>query len=291
MEDIESIERALFCLPFFCDLSVKIKRITAGQSHVCFDVFAGKQRYIAKYIGDRDASQEVGGLKSTSLSGLAPCVSYVDRQWILCHFIRYPSLATLLHQGECDQSYAISSLIKAMVCCHSHQADVQPINFVLLADKKIDNRFFSEYTLTFLTPLFEILIAAIEPSQYVFCHGDLNYSNLLMDVSSGEHALIDYECSGYAEREFDIGMMMAINFISIEVLPNIIAQYQQSMKELTYLINSEKVTRYFFVSLYINALWYFDKYEATGVNAYLVEAKKQQNFLNTQIEGIKKGSI
>lgn len=292
MLDIKRIAHSLSCLSFFSNSSpITWERITAGESHFCFKVWQGEQQYFAKYIGDRDASNELVTLKVASLSGLAPILHYSDKDWIITQFIEHSSLSEYLQlEGE-DEATAISRAIKAMALCHKMSADIEPVDFNSLLNSITNHDFISAAIESTINTLRSDLFELSSVESLVLCHGDINFSNVLVSPSGDDILLIDYECSSYAEREFDIAMMMAINDISQDKVLEVIAQYEKFSGLKSPKRSIEKVTRYMVLSFYINALWFYAEYKKQSSPHLLIKAQRQKKRLIELIEGIKKGSL
>lgn len=88
------------------------------------------------------------------------------------------------------------------------------------------------------------ITATIPAEKLVICHGDINFSNIIL---SHQAYLLDFECACLAEKEFELGMMLAINNLSFESL---ISECELNETQ------QDKVTRYYLFSLFINGLWF-----------------------------------
>ncbi len=156
-------------------------------------------------------------------------------------------------------------------------------------------------------------------SHEVFCHGDANFSNVIKLENSTttdadlRYQLIDFECACIAPIEYELGMLMAVNEIENSKIEWVIAQYsdQQSNQQYwqsiseTYIDNQQVnhteivdnldkmmtlssnsattlVTRYYALSLIINGLWYFSKYQQYKAKKYKELANKQFSLLKKQ---------
>jgi thiamine kinase-like enzyme len=156
-------------------------------------------------------------------------------------------------------------------------------------------------------------------SKEVFCHGDANFSNVIklenshsINVNS-RYQLIDFECACIAPIEYDIAMMMAVNEIKISKVKWVVAQYSEQQKNQQYspcisktdrgyqqenqpvivdnIANTmdvlgntatSKVTRYYYLSLIINGLWYLSQYQQRKLEKYKNLANKQFSLLVIQ---------
>lgn len=152
-------------------------------------------------------------------------------------------------------------------------------------------------------------------SNEVFCHGDANFSNVIKlenstaDDADFRYQLIDFECACIAPIEYELGMMMAVNEIENSKIEWVTTQYAaqqnrqqysrsssdnqqenhteivdnlEQMMTLPRNISTELVTRYFALSLIINGLWYFSKYQQYQDEKYKELANKQFSLLVKQ---------
>lgn len=120
-------------------------------------------------------------------------------------------------------------------------------------------------------------------------------------ISNTHYKLIDFECACIAPAEYDIAMMMAVNEIDLSMLeivsrfyvkhrlskqhcyqslPHFIKTGQTTHNsldsDLEYNVLSIKlVTRYYYMSLLINALWYFSQYRQSKEKKYKTLAQQQ----------------
>ena len=88
----------------------------------------------------------------------------------------------------------------------------------------------------------------------VCCHGDLNYSNILIDRSK-QLWIVDWESSAIAPAEYDIAMFIAVNQITDQFDSILNTYHQYSPIKL----DESLVSNYIAVCLLLNALWYLSK--------------------------------
>ena len=156
-------------------------------------------------------------------------------------------------------------------------------------------------------------------SNEVFCHGDANFSNVIKlensttDDADFRYQLIDFECACVAPIEYELGMMMAVNEIENSNIEWVITQYTaeqnrqqysrsssdiypdnqqenhtgivdnlEQMMTLPRNITTGQVTCYYSLSLIINGLWYFSKYQQYQDEKYRELANKQFSLLVKQ---------
>ena len=123
-----------------------------------------------------------------------------------------------------------------------------------------------------LTSLTQQILAFDEPKGTVMCHGDVNFSNIIIDQHS-KPWLIDFECAAIGNVEFDIAMFIAINHLPDNYLEYIFDCYQ---KHNNVSISHSLVQSYLACCYLINGLWYQGKSNdiESGSN-YLMLANKQ----------------
>lgn len=256
---------------------LSIVNIVEGESHTCFKVIQGTEQFFVKYIKGRDASNEILSLQQLSTFALSPKLYYSDDSWLITEF----RAGVALSDAHLVQENAIDKAISAMVCCHDQKVAHKPIDFLALINTFSEHDYFSENIKTALLPVFNTLYADIKADNFVLCHGDLNFTNIL--ISQDQLSLIDFECSGLAEREFDLSMMVAINQLPITQLNNYVSLYHNKSHSAVNL-DSEKVMRYLLLSYVINALWYFDAYKRFVQTHYLDKAKEHKNLIYALLE-------
>lgn len=224
----------------------------SGLSQHCFKVNADNKAYFAKTINGKT---EISVTTCAGRSGLSPCVIYHDQQWLICRFIEADNLAI----STLDSDDRINHAIYLMVQCH--QLNVEPAE---LATKDIiktllSNTHYSTLQKTALLASSDLILAPLNDNNNnnngVCCHGDLNFSNILINQDQATW-LVDYECACTAPIEYDLAMFIAVNGLTDET-SIIIEQYQiySSVKIDPLLLNAYLLFCYF-----INALWYFNTY-------------------------------
>jgi len=262
------VKDLLSALPCFNQVE-NISTITSGLSQSCFKVIADNMVYFAKTVTN---NSEVPMAICASKSGLSPSVIYHDQDWLVCNFIDANSLA----QSTIDTEEKIKHAIKLMVQCH--QLNIKPAELAVnnISNTLINNAHYSTLQQTALLQFGELILAPlgdIKPS--VCCHGDLNFSNVLMNQALSTW-LVDYECACTAPIEYDLAMLIAVNNLTSDKITIIVEQYeiQSSVK-----VNSQLLNHYLLFCYFINALWYFKAYheraDTENNQALLNHTKKQ----------------
>jgi thiamine kinase-like enzyme len=249
------VKSSLYALPCFNHVE-KISTVSSGLSQSCFKVFADNKVYFAKTISN---NTEVLVAKSASYSDLGPTVIYHDDSWLVSEFIETSNLAlsTLNTENKIDKT------IKLMVQCHQLNKLPDQLNPKALIYSLIDKLHYSAIQQTALLAFSQLILTPLENTkQGVCCHGDLNFSNVLINQVQRTW-LVDYECACSAPIEYDLAMFIAVNNLDNKAIKITIEQYeeQSSVKVDSLLLN-----HYLLFCYFINALWYFNTYhEKTDV--------------------------
>lgn len=271
------MESALRILPCFNQIE-RITLIASGLSQHCFKINADNHTYFAKTI---DNNTEITVATCASNSGLSPNILYYDQQWLITHFIEAKNLA--LSTKHIDDK--LNDSIKLMAQCHQltvRPAELSPRDIInaLLIDSPC-----SSIQTTELLAFADLIIMPINDNKNgVCCHGDLNFSNVLINEDQRTW-LIDYECACTAPIEYDLAMFIAVNELTDDKTTAIIEQYQvQSCVSVDPLL----LNSYLQFCYLINALWYFNScHEETHIerkHALLKYAEKQWSALQSSLE-------
>jgi len=271
------MKESLWALPCFTHVD-EISTINIGLSQSCFKVNADNKAYFAKTITD---NIEVSIAMCASKSGLSPEVIYHDQDWLICNFIDSDNLAhsTLSTQEK------INHAIKLMVQCH--QLNIKPVELLTkdISNTLIKNEHYSIQQHTALLELEKLILMPLSKSKNdVCCHGDLNFSNVLINQAQSTW-LVDYECACTAPIEYDLAMLIAVNNLARDQVTIIIEQYEiQSSIQ----VDPELLNHYLLFCYFINALWYFNTYYKNINNdnskALLKNTEKQWNALLSSVK-------
>ena len=263
--------KQLPCFDLRDDESLLITKIEAGQSSSCFDVSitnnknitsdnvsitSTKQRYFVKY--DSNASffeNELKTSKAASNINLSPHVIYAEKNWLVNEFIYAESLDSTTSNIE----NKIEIAIKLMQQCHTLDVSLPELNINEIITHIIASKSFSiaqrEHIQLLLTCM--STIGDKPQSHSVVCHGDINFSNII--TANNKAWLIDFECACLAEKEFEVAMFMAINFLNADGQALTLACYEKLNNANDITIDQKKLAQYISYSYLINGLWYFDK--------------------------------
>lgn len=242
--------------------------ITSGLSCYCFKLVADGKEFFAKYINSDFLNNEVKVAQLAANSKLTAQIIYHNQQWLICSFISGDNL----NDSNLPQQEKATTAIALMAQCHTlktvNERDISSIDINQITTDLIDSTKANYYTcqqLSYLKIAASQLKTLIELSsrsdnnitEDVCCHGDLNFSNILLD-DNNKAWLIDFECSILAPAEFDIAMFIAINELRDSSLTDVIHQYKKQYNEHCpqRSINTELVSHYLLLCYFINALWY-----------------------------------
>ncbi|WP_426357062.1 phosphotransferase [Pseudocolwellia sp. HL-MZ19] len=263
--------KQLPCFNLRDDESLLITKIEAGQSSSCFDVSITNnknitsdnvlitsitQRYFVKY--DSNASFFENELKTSQAASninLSPHVIYAEKNWLVNEFIYAESLDSTTSNIKSK----IEIAIKLMQQCHTLDVSLPELNINEIITQIIASKSFSIAQREHIQLLFTHMstIGDKPQSHSVVCHGDINFSNII--TANNKAWLIDFECACLAEKEFELAMFMAINFMNADEQALTLAYYEKLNNANDIRIDQNKLDQYLSYSYLINGLWYFEK--------------------------------
>lgn len=242
-------------LPCF-DHSVVIERIKAGQSSDCFKVTTlldEKQvkKYFVKYDDNADFfDNELRTSKEASLIDLSPRVIYSNNNWLVNEFIEGVTLNHSLLTNKEKIEIALN-LIKR---CDILTVSLPTLNVKAIIDNIMLNTCFSSQQCEYVQRTLHKL-PSIEVKELLVCHGDVNFSNIIVDKDNAW--LIDFECTCLAEKEFELAMFFAINLLSANEQLYALNTYERISQKVK--VDTHKLSFYLLYSYLINGLWYLEK--------------------------------
>ena len=262
--------RSLPCFKKVVDISLLID----GMSHTCIKVTTALQLFFVKKLNSETAREEVLSSRYTAKHGLSPRVIYHDNYWLVTDYIVGITLDKTVFTGSQCIDTALSLMAKL------HQLMPQPNNETipdLDTSKSVQRLFTNPSSIPsqqrlFLADITKTLTLKIDAEQKrlntanILCHGDINYSNILIDEAQ-QPWLIDFECSHLAPVEFDLSMFIAVNNISPRHISEIVNSY--TALDSSYMPNNTLLTYYLLYSYFINGLWYLDNTNDSKVNCHL----------------------
>ncbi|MCW8832272.1 MAG: phosphotransferase [Colwellia sp.] len=226
--------------------------ISAGLSSQCYQVNADKKTFFAKQVAN---SNEALISLLAAEQNISPTVVYHDKHWLITEYIVGESLA--LSQTPIHEQASIA--ITLMVQCHLIPPKATELVPTTVSQALINQAHCSSIQKAELSALAKQLTAQLSNTEHkVCCHGDLNFSNILISQKSNPW-LLDFECACTAPAEFDLAMFIAINNIADEKIAMIINQYQRLLPAVN--IKMGLFNHYLAFAYFINSLWYFNAHQ------------------------------
>jgi thiamine kinase-like enzyme len=278
---IQSDFNTLKSLPCF-NAIVEISLLADGMSHACFKVTTSEQVLLAKKLNQDTSITEVFSALTCSNRGLSPNVIYHDNEWLVTAFIA----GTSLTQSGLNSAEKISTALTMMAKLHQLPLPENDQLFPILNTTESVNRLFTNpvsfnkherlnliSVTEMLTNDINVQIALCDTPS-VICHGDLNFTNILIESTITNKDginhrqkpwLIDFECAHLAPVEFDLAMFIAVNNISDDQLSEIVNRYSAFIP--SYQPNKKLLTFYILYSFLINGLWYLDNINHSKTNS------------------------
>jgi len=251
----------------------KISPMAGGLSSQCYRVQADNQCFFAKQIITAD--EPIFSINAAE-NNLSPRVIYHDQHWLITDFIEGENLS--LSQQTINNKIFIAT--ELMAKCHQLNQQKKPLLPEHIVRELLARQAFSaqqyksllKYSQSIIAPLKEAKITAPNIGQKdVFCHGDLNFSNILISKTNKSY-LIDYECACIAPAEYDLAMFIAINNIDDNRITTSITHYK---KHISCDIDPVLLNHYLRFCYFINGLWYQQAYKKSG-HENLYQLTKQQ---------------
>ncbi len=252
--------------------------ITSGLSSQCYQVNADNNIFFAK----KASTEESQVTLLAAEQGISPKVVYHDQHWLVSQFLADENL----DQSRCCVDEKITMAIRLLTQCH--QVNAMPSKLVpnAIVQALINQEHFSSQQQIELRQVANQLLSQLNLCQQkyksnnlVCCHGDVNFSNILIDKKKNTW-LVDYECASMAPVEYDLAMFIAVNNLPIETTANIIEQYQ---KNLPVNIELELLNEYLLFCYFINGLWYVNQHQNLKAEKLLTLAKQQWQYIDRDI--------
>ncbi|MDO6445466.1 phosphotransferase [Colwellia sp. 1_MG-2023] len=229
-----------------------------GLSHHCFIVTAvnldsqKSAKYFVKSLSLHASTEQNERLvaQSAAISNLSPQVIYHCKEWLVTEYIEGYSL----FENQYTIAEKIAVAMKLLQDFHQLAPieQVSSLSLQSLIEAQINANVFSDQQKSFLFQLNQDINDFTQVTEPVVCHGDLNFTNILIDKQS-KAWLVDYECTSIGSAEYDVAMFIAINNLSNCDFSYIFDCYQgQSKKPL----NHALVHAYLACCYLINGLWY-----------------------------------
>lgn len=286
---IDQIKQSLAALPYFDSLAIEsVTPFLNGLSHKVFKVscFSRSQNkrftLVAKLIaGHETGVKEVSVSKRMAKLQLTPDVLFSNRQWLITQYL----VGITLESAHFSMLKKLKMSLELLFKLYSTNGN-QKINSVQAFDpipyviSLIQTSALSESIQEKLLALVNEQDVDIRCLDKFVIHGDANFNNFIFDKGDQLLKMIDFEASSYSTREYDIAMLLAVNYIPSSTI------YLVLNSELKLLeIDIEMVTRYAVISSIINVLWYLEQFNKTGLMLYKTNAKKTLDYLDNETKG------
>jgi thiamine kinase-like enzyme len=254
---------SLKSLPCFTEIQ-EISLLTGGLSQTCVKVATAEQMYFAKKLNSKTARGEANAAFACAKQGISPNVIYHDKQWLVTEFFDCQTLA----KADYTLDSKVTIALKLMASCHNLSTSNDHQEVPSLDARQTVNALLSNPAPLLssqgdiLDKATRVLSDTIDNLIYntksisVLCHGDVNFTNVLLD-NSRVAWLIDFECAHRAPIEFDLAMFIAVNDLSANNQTKIIDYYTSLAPSAS--INLTLLNYYQLYSFYINGLWYIEK--------------------------------
>ncbi len=240
--------------------------IVAGLSSQCYQVYADNKQFFAKQITTTNESAISIYAASQNIS---PKVIYHDQHWLITQFVDGENLVAL-SQLTLDEKIIIA--IKLMAQCH--QIVEIPIELApkTISHELINNTHFSNLQQTELLQIANQLTSLLKRSEnLVCCHGDLNFSNILITQTKNAY-LVDFECTCTAAAEYDLAMFIAVNNLPKDKITTVVEHYK---KHTLVTIDLPLLNHYLLFCYFINGLWYMQANHKKNLAKFTYLAKQQ----------------
>lgn len=316
LDNFASVQHLLSQLECFaCSCKIeKISPITDGLSSQVYLILTNNGHFVAKKITGRSSGQaEALATRCASELELAAKVVCTDKDWLITEFLAGEQLNSNFSDKVIleDKLTATLALLAKLHCRYDSfvkdnkfdnvQPTIKPLNFEQVIDDLVAQVTLSNQWLTLVKSFSKNTIqqlANMQSHKNVLCHGDANFSNVIVKAqdqfTKPKTWLIDFEAACFAEIEYDIAMCLSVNNIAINRQNFALNVYQDAWLNHageTVNLSFEKVTRYRYLSLIINGLWYLSQYqikitetsiftEKTSVETYKTLALEQFKLLD-----------
>ncbi|WDE03072.1 phosphotransferase [Thalassomonas viridans] len=282
----------LIALPCFKAIE-EVQAITSGYSQSCVKVIDNGQAYFVKKFADGNSSIEQTCRNERLFSvaagkaGISPRVLYQDARYLVCDYIE----GELLSASDLPTEEKLGFALALMTSCHQLDVAIPILDMVAVITELTSALTGSDGAggrlngaqQSLIKTLTGTITAGITPGPLFPCHGDINFSNILLTTQPGNSArkirtkaawLIDFECCALAEKEFDLAMLIAVNEIPH---PKMLALLEQ--RQLGAFLDhgqySNKLRLYLAFCYLINALWYLVYQLESGDKQFAPLAQRQ----------------
>ncbi|NQY63298.1 MAG: phosphotransferase [Alteromonadaceae bacterium] len=296
-KNVDEITNDITDLPCFSQ-RIKISEIKQGYSHQCYKVTEQGIDYFVKFLGGQNVGEPSIPKQNTpkqntikhvdvcteqhfclvaSAMGITPALYYQSEQWLVSEYIQEKTLADL----ELPLLEKAKICIEVMSQFHQISIDLPELKPETIIDELLGPDAFSEVISEvfsvaqreFIQTIKDKLNEVLHPLNNICCHGDINFANVFPLKTP---KLVDFECVCLADVEYDLAMMVAVNEIPLNYLPQLVSYYQK-ISPANIKIDTGSVMRYLVFCYLINGLWYFKQYKSTKEECLLDLALNQFN--------------
>ncbi|WNC70463.1 phosphotransferase [Thalassotalea psychrophila] len=250
----------------YLDRHVQVVKLSNGLSHQCFKVTKqGVNVFLKVFLKKTDISAEQWQLQidvqtQAANIGLGPKIiesSYV-KGYLITEFIDGKSLRLT----DLSLPHKLSHAAKVIYQCQQLKSSMSVFQPQSIISHLLTNAKLSDEKERRIKHLSDKLLStlSIDHNRLVLSHGDVNFDNIM--VYQQLPWLIDWEYCVLAEPEFDLGMCLAINNIDHHWHQSLISHFNSHSAEIqhtAYSATPTKVTRYYEISIIINALWFYSQ--------------------------------
>ena len=257
-----------------------IEPISIGYSHQCFKVTVkreiGLSCYFAKSLNDdKTVNNEVLASTLAASYTLSPKIIYSSPNWLVTAFIFGNMLSkpnfTLAQKIECAVT-SMSAFHQLPLLESMTSLSIDSLIHELIVQSELNNHQKKQ-----IVNFVQKHLTVNRSGNEVLCHGDLNFSNILIDEAN-KCWLVDLECVVKSEVEYDLAMFIAVNELTLAQQPSVIAYYQQ-ISDVT--INEALLKNYLGCCYIINGLWYLNHALSKDNNStYLNKASAQFQYFD-----------
>jgi len=259
-----------------------VEPIITGLSHSCFNVSLTSSPiketsnyFVKSLIGHENTSaNEIISAKLAMEQSITPKVIFSSAKWLVTDFVSGQILTTL----DISKQNKISTAIALIAKFHQTKANnkIHSLSIGQIVNSQIRSAKLSVNKQVILKTICAQILTFDEGKNKVLCHGDVNFSNILID-KQGKAWLVDFECSFIGCAEFDLAMFIAVNHLPISSLPLIISHYQKTLAtSYSTLLNKQLIHSYLACCYLINGLWYQNNANPpTSKKQYLALARQQ----------------
>jgi len=261
-----------------------VEPISAGLSHRCFGVSITtltdtKTYFVKSLTGHEDTSiNEVSSARLAMTESITPKVIYSCREWLVTDFISGQMLAA--NDIPVEEKIALSMPLLAELHQIKSTRNISSLSIQQIVNSQIGVSKLSFDKQLMLQTLCQQILTFDEGDTKVLCHGDVNFSNILIDRQD-KAWLIDFECSFIGCAEFDLAMFIAVNNLPMSQLPTVISHYQCALavkadEMFNGTLNEVLIHSYLACCYLINGIWYQNNAVSREVKAQHLALARQQ---------------